>query len=863
MKHYLTKTLALVLAFVLVLGAVPFAMAAEIYIYCGQDAVWPGETVTLTVKGIEDEAKLGTTWSDGSKGTTTSYSVPENATGSVTVKATVMLGDSMTDYETHTPTITLPIKTPATGISISADATTVEAGEPVNFDYTVSPADNDATVSWTGGVNKSGVFRTDEPGTYKVTATANNGGKFDDVTSNEVTITVTEKEEGDYTVELENCTVPLSGSGKTMDYTVRDADGKTPENYTREFSVVSGGDYIQIGAETGKVTPLAAGTATVRLAITVDGVVYTDTASVTVTDKGLITCAQDMTETSSGSLSMRFVLDGADRSDVDWTVTVSEGFEVDNLTENGSYATADIVPEDIGVATVKATASWGSNSASGTFYVSFYQKASYTVTLEDNVKEFAFDDTGVFSKVEGASNAARTSLYSLLTDGAGTRVILTENRSANSRVGKITVDTKSGFYQYDPDDENEYNTGSLDDLTFEVLGQGTYELDYEIYATAGGAGLTTSKGSITINVGDVGSDIEYSTVTGGSVSFKVKDFEDFWEEYAEDEKEDLNYVVFDVATSSDLTGIMKNGSDLIKANQKFYVDYDEDKKNTYDLSKVSYVAAESGKDYVDYIGFTCYGEEGETITGTVAVTVGSGKMSFTDVSKDDWFYDEVYYVYTRNIMNGIGTNEFAPNNTLNRAMVVTMLYRLQGQPATSTSGTFTDVPTGQWYTEAVEWAAKNSIVNGMGDGKFAPESPITREQLAAILYRYAKYDGKDVSVGEDTNILSYDDATSISEYAVSALQWACGEGIITGDGGKLMPQGSATRAQAAAMFARFMENATEVEDEDDEDKDDGNTIVYVVGKKYHMDEDCAGKNATEKKLKKVEDTYTPCSKCVD
>ena len=140
-------------------------------------------------------------------------------------------------------------------------------------------------------------------------------------------------------------------------------------------------------------------------------------------------------------------------------------------------------------------------------------------------------------------------------------------------------------------------------------------------------------------------------------------------------------------------------------------------------------------------------------------------------------------------------------------MIVTILHRLEGEPAVSYLMPFADVAEGAWYAEAVRWAASEGIVTGVSETLFAPNDPITREQFAAILWRYAKYKGFDVSIGESTNILSYADFGEIGEYAIPALQWACGEGIISGRGeGVLDPRGTATRAEAAAMLQRFAAN---------------------------------------------------------
>ena len=199
-------------------------------------------------------------------------------------------------------------------------------------------------------------------------------------------------------------------------------------------------------------------------------------------------------------------------------------------------------------------------------------------------------------------------------------------------------------------------------------------------------------------------------------------------------------------------------------------------------------------------------------TGTVTFTtthfsvyaVGYNDVSFSDVS--GWYEECVDFVAARGIMNGVGADRFDPDGTMTRAMFVTILHRLGGETGSYTNA-FSDVPSGEWYENAVAWAGETGIAGGVGNGLFNPNAEITREQLAVMLYRYAQHMGYDVSVGEDTNILSYSDALTISDYAYSALQWACGAGIMDGDdGGNLYPRSSAARAQAAAMLQRFILN---------------------------------------------------------
>lgn len=188
----------------------------------------------------------------------------------------------------------------------------------------------------------------------------------------------------------------------------------------------------------------------------------------------------------------------------------------------------------------------------------------------------------------------------------------------------------------------------------------------------------------------------------------------------------------------------------------------------------------------------------------------SHALPFTDLAAGAWYEDAVAYVYRHDLMSGFSEAIFGPNADLSRAQLCQILYNMEGRPAVTGSGSFSDLADGAWYTDAVTWAASKGIVDGYGGGLFGPDDNITREQLASILYRCAQARGDDVSVGEDTNILSYSDAADVAEYAVSAMQWACGAGVITGiSESALAPRGEATRAQTAAMLMRFCEQYVE------------------------------------------------------
>ena len=186
-----------------------------------------------------------------------------------------------------------------------------------------------------------------------------------------------------------------------------------------------------------------------------------------------------------------------------------------------------------------------------------------------------------------------------------------------------------------------------------------------------------------------------------------------------------------------------------------------------------------------------------------ATWVPGSEQSYTDVSEKEWYYDAVQYATQNGLMNGIGDGKFDPEGSMTRAMLVTVLWRYEGEPAEG-ENTFTDVPNGTWYTDAVAWAAEKGIVGGVGDGKFDPEGSITREQMATILFRYAQK--KNIDTSKRGELSGFADSGKVSSWAKDAVQWTVAEKIINGSDGKLLPQGNATRAQVSAILMRFLEN---------------------------------------------------------
>jgi len=201
---------------------------------------------------------------------------------------------------------------------------------------------------------------------------------------------------------------------------------------------------------------------------------------------------------------------------------------------------------------------------------------------------------------------------------------------------------------------------------------------------------------------------------------------------------------------------------------------------------------------------TTYTIDKLTVSTRIEVEFTDGKLPFTDVHETDWFYNDVLFVYEEGLFAGTSDTTFSPNAAMTRAMLVTVLYRLEGEPAVSGRSGFSDVTFNSYYEDAVTWAADNGIVNGTSTTMFSPNANVTREQMAAILYRYAQY--KKYNTAASSSLNGFTDHASVSGYAAASLEWAVAEKLVNGSAGKLMPTGNATRAQVAAILHRFVEN---------------------------------------------------------
>ncbi|MBR5114404.1 MAG: S-layer homology domain-containing protein [Oscillospiraceae bacterium] len=229
-----------------------------------------------------------------------------------------------------------------------------------------------------------------------------------------------------------------------------------------------------------------------------------------------------------------------------------------------------------------------------------------------------------------------------------------------------------------------------------------------------------------------------------------------------------------------------------------------------------YIPTKAGYTFVCWCGSPTLGDALTEVTLSQDITVfakwriacahGSGcpLSAFSDLDPNAWYHEGIHFCLMRGIMNGIGGGLFDPAGTATRAQIVTMLYRLEGEPAVSGGNPFSDVPEGSFYYKSTAWANAEGIVLGYGDGVFAPDDLITREQAATILYRYAKYKGVDTdAMSANTNTLSYTDVFTISDFARPAMHFCIAIGVINGNNGYLRPADTATRAELAAMFQRF------------------------------------------------------------
>ena len=547
----------------------------------------------------------------------------------------------------------------------------------------------------------------------------------------------------------------------------------------------------------------ATATVTVTQPATITGVTVTPTAA-TVEAGG----TQQFTAKVTGT--------GDYNENVTWTVSGKKSDDT-TISEDGVLTVA--TDETATTLTVTATAV-GNSGKSATATVTVTQPATITgVTVEPDTATVEAGKTQEFSaKVEGTgdvsqdvtwtvegknSTSTTISATGLLTvaadETAATFIVKATAKGDGITYGTATVTvtrpaTITGVTVTPTTATVE--AGKTQQFTATVTGTGDY--NEKVAWTVSGNNSTgttiSTTGLLTVAAGETAAtltvkatavvdDTKYATAT---VTVKQPDPDEPWNPGGGTTGNRYCYLTFETRGGSEI--------DSLRVKLGETVSLDE------------YLSERAGFDFAGWYSDDSFAERVDELYMNGSKTVYAAWEPFDDAGRGDWFYDSVVYVYENGLMDGVSDTLFDPDGTVTRAQLVTMLWRLDGEPSVNYALPFTDVSGGEWYVEAVRWAAGEGIVNGVSETEFAPNAAVTREQLAAILHRYAQHEGYDVSIGESTNILSYSDFASISEYAISAMQWACGEGIITGvTESTLEPQGTATRAQSAAILMRFLE----------------------------------------------------------
>ena len=479
--------------------------------------------------------------------------------------------------------------------------------------------------------------------------------------------------------------------------------------------------------------------------------------------------------------------------------------EMDKVTVNGGYYTSVIV--NGAEATIKNSTlnlDDGKGYANIEFAVGDGVTTVPKVTIENVTttpdKPVVYMDNTTFTKIQGlegmseitreelnANNVTGAFLY--YNDGTG---------DEDATLPEITFDPTGGSIANPTQKIN--ISGHLDSLP--TASRSGYRLDGWYTETEGGEKITTD----TLFTEDTTVYAQWSKKSSSSsrydgyitvIDSKNGDVSvsDTWAD--EDDKITLT-ITPDDGYEVDKIEIVDDEGDKIDAKK---VD-DEDNEYTFRMANCDVTVTVTFK------------EEGKTTEDTDKEedkddeSTETTELNFTDVKESDWFFKGVEYVVDKGIMSGVSENEFAPSGKLTRAMLVQMLYNMESRPACDAENAFMDVPVGQWYTDAVIWANDAKIVSGMGEGLFAPNMEITREQMVAMLYNYAKYKGYDVTASADLS--AFADTASVSAWAQPAMQWAVAEGYISGMGdSQLAPQGTATRAEIASVIMRFMEATAE------------------------------------------------------
>lgn len=439
-------------------------------------------------------------------------------------------------------------------------------------------------------------------------------------------------------------------------------------------------------------------------------------------------------------------------------------FDTDNLTSAASTTWAQnaavsvkTIPEDAAVVVKSGETEVAVNDTHKAYDLAAGEY-SYTVSRSGYQTK-----TGSFtvSDAEAASHAQKTINVSLVSEGSG-------SGSGGSGTKDLNVTVR---VMVPPADQSK---------------RYTYKHDSRSYTN-----LLTTTGKVTVTAGSSVRDAFVTALDRDKIGYTEQSNGYFptiggWSEFERGEKSGWMYLV-----NGSMPSVAAQDYELT-GNATVVWFYTDDYSNDY--------GSESWDDDSSSSGTTTT----PTTPTTPANPVPDKAMSFTDVKSNDWYYSSVRYAYDNGLFSGVSHDSFGPGDSMDRSMLATVLYSLDGKPAAGKNG-FADVADGAWYADAVAWAAEHGIVSGVGGGAFTPGGTITREQLAVMLYRYAQYKGYDVSKTADLS--GYADQDKLSDWAAQAVQWACGSGLMAGrSAAQLAPEGTLTRAEAATMLKAFCEN---------------------------------------------------------
>ena len=802
----MSRVLSLALVLVMLVGIVPMALASQgeggsVSISASNDTVNTKDTVSLTANVQNPEGYKPETyaWSGATgSGINAEFKADQPGDFQVTVAVSFVPNEGVgQEIVIKSEPVTIHVNGPDTPVKVNVSiAAPAKAALNQPITLTAKVDNEQAKVSswnWSGEVTGTGASISYTPTTVgKKTFTVT--PVFEDAehyTADAATVTVEVVENAVVTINPTAMELKV-GENKTVSVALNKADGASNGVTIKSVAWSGGNDIVTVDGRgegailTGKKKGTAAVTATVTLSA---GDPVTVTCNVTVKDGATINQNNVSAKYYNGAtITLRPTLSYNPGKQVSWAYERVSG----NITVgNNGVVTAT----GAGEAQVRITAKWGEGAdekETKVVFVSFYvENAPAEVTLRNNLKQFKFNDYNVFSKVVlgnySQNNPQNFNMMNVLDMGGGMYLSTAVVSPNASRVGKLS--NSFGTVDEIPPTNAPFN------ITFTVLGAGKYTFRYDAYTSNK---MMLATGEVTIVTGDAKADLTIQTTRDKAITLNEKDFLRLWDSFRM--KKGLSNVMF---TSQPVNGdlyVDSKAKTKVTEYDRFYLSGVNNKR----LGDVTYVPSNRFlNNYEDTISFTMYGEQAdEVVYCTLVIKVGNN-MPFRDVNKSDWFYDDVQYVYSNGIMDGVSAYEFAPQNKLTRGMVVTMLYRMEGKPITFRSGTFTDVQRGTWYTDAVEWAAENKIVEGYGK-TFGPNNNITRQDLAVILYRYAKYKGQ--STYSSSSLTGFSDYQRVASYATDAMQWAVYNKIIGGnDRGMLSPNGNATRAEAAKMFHVFLE----------------------------------------------------------